>query len=543
MATVVEPIRRTHFARYRPPQWLARLVSPEMGVFAVLWLALLAGGRSRLFQDPGTFWHTAVGRQILDSGEFVARDTFTFTHEGSPWVAHQWLGECGLAALEAAGGWDLLLLFTATLLAGLYAWLAGRLRQCGLHWFAAALVVVVAVGAGSHHFHVRPHLATLVFTAVSFAWLCDVEAGRMNLRRLWWLLPLFVLWTNLHGGMLGGLATLGLAFAGWTLARWRGWASPLASLRQAWLLGGVWLAAAATMMINPYGVDLPRTWLAIMQMSLPEMIEEHRRLDWLHPEGWMVLLLAAAWLVTLVSTIRWRSPALGLRITWLIPLVWLVLACDRVRHAPLFAVVAILALAEMLPHSRLIPWLEPGEWFSTKGIRKTDRRLAGLGLLATCVTALLLSVALQQAGNSTPVVGAGWARLDKRHWPVELLPELKAIEPHTAAEARLFNTLDFGGFVTFHAPQLRTFIDDRCELFGDSFLRQYSEAENGRPEQLDRWREQYQFQHALVRSGSAFDRHLTSHAGWRLVRRSTAAALYRYKYDVENQSDIEASRP
>ena len=43
----------------------------------------------------------------------------------------------------------------------------------------------------------------------------DYERGRCTEWRLAWLIPLYVLWTNLHGGVLGGTMTLGLAVAGW----------------------------------------------------------------------------------------------------------------------------------------------------------------------------------------------------------------------------------------------------------------------------------------------------------------------------------------
>ena len=42
-----------------------RLLRLETIVFFVVWLGLLAAGRSKFFEDPGTFWHTVVGEQTL----------------------------------------------------------------------------------------------------------------------------------------------------------------------------------------------------------------------------------------------------------------------------------------------------------------------------------------------------------------------------------------------------------------------------------------------------------------------------------------------
>src|SRR5947209_20085545 len=187
---------------------LKRLWRAETGIFLAVWLGLMVGGQGRLFRDPGTFWHTVVGRQLLRGHEFPSTDSFSYTCAGEEWIPHQWLGECVMAAVHGLDGFDSLLLATATLLAWLYTWAAARLLRAGLHWSLTAVLLVLALGASASHFHVRPHLGTMVFLAVTFAALCDFEAGRVSVRRLFWLVPVYVLWTNVHGGMLGGLGTM-----------------------------------------------------------------------------------------------------------------------------------------------------------------------------------------------------------------------------------------------------------------------------------------------------------------------------------------------
>ena len=79
------------------------------------------------------------------------------------------------------------------MLALVYGWLAGRLFRAGLAGICAVLVMVLALAASTHQFHVRPLILTIVFTGVEFAPLVDVERGRRSLRQLWWLVPLCVL--------------------------------------------------------------------------------------------------------------------------------------------------------------------------------------------------------------------------------------------------------------------------------------------------------------------------------------------------------------
>ncbi len=92
------------------------------------------------------------------------------------------------------------------------------------------------------------------------------------------------------------------------------------------------------------------------------------------------------------------------------------------------------------------------------------------------VGVVLVSLVLQMAGARVPVLGRGWAVLDRRCWPVNLLPELRAYEREHPSGTPIFNEMLFGGFLIYYTPGLRVFIDDRCELYGDEGLQAYAEA-------------------------------------------------------------------
>jgi hypothetical protein len=492
----------------------------EAALFLGLWLLWVGAAPAKFFRDPGTFWHTALGRQMLDTGELPRTETFTFTVRGRPWVSQFWLCQIVMAGLYRLGGWDSLLLATATVLAVIFAWLGGRLRQAGLAGIYSVLFVAVGMAASTQSFHVRPSVLTIVLIGPVFAWLVDVESGRKPLRRLAWLVPLFVLWTNVHGGVLGGLGTLVLVAVGWMIGRLAGRPSPIGSRREGFELAGIVAACGLTILVNPYGLELPRLWLAILRLPLSELIQEHGPLRVTEGTFIMTAMLAAVYLTALLTT------RLGvLRITWLMPLVWLVLAMQRGRHAPLFAVITLLALADVLPHSGVARFLAWRGFFQAGEAERGQR----LGWRRAVLPAGVLAVGLllQAASLPAPLLGRGWVQLDPTYWPVAMLPELEQLEDSAPGEVRIYNDMLYGGFLIFHTPRLPIFVDDRCELYGERFLRRLFHVTYEEPSDLARWEAEFRLSHALVPSGTRVDSYLADHPRWHVLRRTSAATLYR----------------
>ena len=119
-----------------------------------------------------------------------------------------------------------------------------------------------------------------------------------------------------------------------------------------------------------------------------------------------------------------------------------------------------------------------------------------------------------------PLIGSGWATHDPQHWPADVLADLKANEPKPGEPNKLFNAgyID-GGFVIYHAPGYKVFVDDRCELFGGPWLKEFVEAQDAPRRRSAKWEAQYgPFDFALTRTGTPFDDWFENSPAWRPVR-------------------------
>lgn len=501
---------------------LFRWIGPGAVTFLALWLFLLVSGQSKLLRDPGTFWHTATGELILREG-FIQTDPYSFTFAGKPWVPYEWLGEVAMALVHRAGGFDAQLLGAVTLVAAVFAWLAVRLLRIGLRPFPVVILVAISFAAAASNLLVRPHLVTIAGLAVTAVWLADCDLGRCRLRRLAWLIPLNAVWANVHGGVLGGIGTVWIASASWVVF-WRlGRPSPVQSWSDAGWLAAIGLGCGLAVLLNPYGLDLVRTWFLIMgEPAIKRIIQEHQPLDPLDPSAWPIFGLVAVYLLVLVGV-----PLRSLRVTWLLPLVWLLMAVDRVRHGPLFAVMTLVAIAAMFTSTRWAGWLGRNrpEYYRPPG--NEPRRPLWTNLWLP-ILAVSIALALQVFRVSVPVIGAGWARHDSDHWPIELLDVLKEHEPRPPAGNRLFNDLIDGGFAIYHVPGYKVFVDDRCELYGGAWLTEFVAADaNVRPA-IAKWEARYgRFDFALTRTGTPFDDYFRAAPSWELVKRTDTATFYK----------------
>jgi hypothetical protein len=497
-------------------------VPPEHGLAHRAWLVEIGGAllvvfiltitdNGSLFRDSCCLWHPVVGELIQTQG-WIREDPFSHTFAHQEWIPFQWLAEVGMARLYIWAQWDGIFWATVALFASLFGWLAGRAVRAGCHPILALLIIALTFFECCHHFHARPHLFTMAGMCILFALLSDMEAGTLSLCHIFWIFPLFILWTNLHGGVLGGWGTLVIVLGGWGFWWLLGWDSPIRSWKTAAGLFLVALASTGCFLVNPYGWELLAMWQNVMQADLPKIINEHAPLKPFSAVGLTVLGEALLYVLVLAGTWPKRP-----RVVWLLPLVWLYLGISRVRHAPLFSLVAMIAILDMLPFTFWTRWLAQRSDLYVRP-KSDDEREPRAGVWVARLFPLLLLFGPLLAGYR-------FVKLDEECWPLDLIPELQRLADQPGT--KLFNEDRLAGLVIRFVPGLKVFIDDRCELYREAFLMDFVDGMRDRPDYwINRWEAEYGINVALTQPKSKFTEYLRAAPRWKLVQEEKAGCLF-----------------
>ncbi len=435
------------------------------------------------------WWLLAAGREIVLGASIPTVDSFSYTFAGRPWMNHEWLWALVFWLLYRVHP-DLVAWANFAVLLAIFGLVYGVARRESGSPPAAALATWAAAATAHWFLDIRPHLFTLGFVALLL----------LTRRYRWapWLWPLLMLiWVNLHGGFLLGLGILGVIALidtfDLTLE-----AKRLVLLRRPWL--GLVLACAAVL-VNPWGWRIVLYPLAYLEGdSIFRGISE-----WLPPPpGWDPRTYQGRffWLA-LGGLLGVPLAILRARVVFVLWGITLFLAATSRRFIPLFAVVAAPMVAMALG------WL-----FARLGRRTARLRvaLAGVGL------ALALFSWRDVRMLPRPLDRWTLGALEPRAG----LAYLRALGP----PRRPFHDFNWGGFITFHAPEIPLFIDGRANTLYDAeiaadYLR-LDEVQEGFREVL----ELRQVDAVFVESYHPLIRALRQTApGWRLVYRDAIAAI------------------
>jgi len=502
---------------------LRRFATPGLAdaIFLVVLLRVVQMGATDLFNDPGTGWHLRTGLEVLATGEVPAADAYSATCGSQPWVATQWLGDVILALGYVLGGYTLVAMGTAVLLAGLFRWLYRAQVSCGGWPVVAALVTLAAACAASIHFLARPLLATFVGVPLCFWWATSYARGQAGPVRVWLLAPLAVVWCNIHPGVLGGVATVVLCGSGLLTQAvlTRSAAHRRQRISRAFLLLFVGAVMGMTTLLNPYGVHW-HAWISrLMGTSvLSRYVSEWKPLHWADAAALVGAALALLAIGTAVVRRRGFTIAEGLVVSF-----WVFQAAQSARHLPLMVLIVGLQLGRVLAGirtdsprllalGRRIPLFSPG-------IRDAELRSAG-GLVSTAGVAVLL--ALVGAGVTLPALGLGNAGPPEQRYSPGALAYLR----HHGPQGRFFNDLNYGGTLIRDVPGLPVFVDDRFGLYGEEFIEHYCRAvlepDRHAARLLDRW----QIETVLVGSKLPLCGWLADQPDWTPRYQDGAAAIY-----------------
>jgi hypothetical protein len=405
-------------------------------------------------------YHLRAGQLMLESGELLDTDRFTFTVIGEPWLNQQWAASIGFAAVYEAAGWLGLLLMRALLIGLTFGLVYLACRATGASQIVSSLVALGAFAVAATNLALRSQLLGVVLFAAVMA----VLAWRRKHPLLLWLIPLLMLaWANTHGSFFIGWAALGVAVLEDLLARRR-----IAALT----LAVTALSVLATL-VTPWGLGM---WAYVVELSsnpvIAALVTEWQAPTLKSATGIFFFISVAA----MIGLLLYRGRVISwLQVLWLAGLVLLSLMAAR---SVVWWAIGAAPIAAML-----VAGLE------VRGRRVGDPAAdAPRGIGYTAIAGLLLVLTLAVV----PV----WQEHDPLYGPegvVQHAPRglTEALTAEAAPDDRLYAHQQWGSWFELALPDVPVMVDTRIELFDSDVWADYLDVAGGRAdwaEILERWK-------------------------------------------------------
>jgi hypothetical protein len=459
-----------------------------------IFLLLMNASGLPLLADPDTHWHIAVGDWIIANRAMPHVDTFSFTFNGQPWIAKEWLSQLLLTVAYHAGGWGGVTALSAAAVAATFVILL-RLLLRDLTAPVAILFAAAALVMMGPHLLARPHVLAFPVTLIWIAGLVRAVEERRAPHPA--LLLAMLAWANLHGGFTLGILMAG-AFALDALVGARD-AAERKVLFLGWLKFGV--ASVLVACATPYGPESILVTLRIFSIGdALSSIAEWKPPNFQSQPMQEVILLIALYLALSRGV---KLPLVRLLIVLGLTHLFLRYA----RNAELLATFLPLVIAPVL--ARQFPSLRPDAVSGAASGNALMRRVAALAQPAgagAVAAALALAIAF----------AAGMIRFAGITPPDQVVPQaaLDYARDNGLLKGRVFNSWNYGGPL-IHAG-IPTFIDGRGELYGGDFITRYSHLTSGRgSESLEKTLDEYKIAWTLLDKDWAANKLLEQLPGWR----------------------------
>lgn len=455
------------------PSLRTNLLLPLLLCFE-LFLVLLSN--SKLAGEDDLFWYLSTGRYIVETGSFPSQDVFGFTTTGSAWIPFEWGWDVINYGLFQAGEYFALNIFS-TLVILLIFYLIYRLMQKLNAGTALSVLFMVILALGMMtRFTVKPHLISYLALVILLGVMITYRyLNRENYKILYFIPLIFVVWVNMHMGVLAGFMMLGLYFAAELLGTLfpkyfsRDSARALKARELARLFIIIVISMLATL-INPHGAATFEYAFHIVSMQQLNTIYE-----WRSP--------FSAEYLTAFSNFVYYFFILGIfpvgyyafKRRDIFPVLiyagFFVNSLNAVRLTVDFMLMTSVFLAVSV--SYILKERASGNF--GRFIRESPLPRLGMIIL---LAGLIISIPTNYLYSSFGIQRTFGVGIDSRHFPVRMYNFIKAKKIDETG-GRPFNTYETGGYFIWNFPEKQNFIGSRG--INDTVWNHYTKILNMEP--------------------------------------------------------------
>lgn len=406
--------------------------------------------------DLDIWWHLKVGEWIAAHRAFPHVGILSRTAADRPWSAYSWGYELLLSRAYAWFGLVGVGVFGTLLTVAVAYAVYWMVRQISGRFWVACTLAAISCSAFLFTLMPRPVFFSMIFYAVTLTLLMTAQrTGRAA--SLYWLPLIFLLWANCHIQFVYGIFVVGL-FTGVHFAQERcarfgfipnfARASKLPAGKVLLVFSGCLVATC----IGPYSWHLYGTALNYADSTFPySFIREFKSLGFRAFSNYVELLLAAAAFFTLG---RRRQVDL---FTLALLIVTTVISFRTMRDSWFLCIAAAACIADS--------WSE----------REASLRERSESLLENAGLAAALALMLLIFARNTDFNMRGLDAAISSEFPVKAVNFLR----QNPQRGPLYNTFDWGGFLSWYMPDYPVSIDGRTDLYGDDLDLSFFRSENG----------------------------------------------------------------
>ncbi|HET6932932.1 MAG TPA: hypothetical protein VFI45_21590 [Candidatus Acidoferrum sp.] len=408
-----------------------------------------------VLNDPDIWWHMRAGEWMFQNHRIPHVDPFSTSTLGRQWVDYCWMFDA--AVYWVVKQFDLVsIVWCQTIMRlAVTAALFSLLRSLTSFWKAVALTGLGML-AMAWSLPPRPGAFSVLFFVIELHVLVSAQR-KSNLRLLWILPGLFLLWANIHIEFVNGLFVLGVfsiePFLDRLFAGSRGPRTTLDAFRRQLLI--VCGASFLAVLVNPYGIKLLTTMLELAGGGkIYDVILEFQAMFFRTINDWAVLSMLMLGCFALGRARAFRS-AWGVLLAWS---AWM--GFRSLREVWLVTILSAVVAASYISEEEESP------------VEKRDTGMAMRLAVAAAVIVVLLAGA-----SAWSLSSRGLLRQVTETYPVGAVNYIH----RNHLQGPLLNEFSWGGFLIYALPEIPVSMDGRANVHTEEEIVRSLPLWNGEP--------------------------------------------------------------
>ncbi len=440
--TIVKPIQENKYI-----VWVL-LASLLICIFAL---------SSYKIDDDDVFWHLATGRFVVENGYVPDKDVFGALTQNTEWIPFEWGWDVISYELYNTGGYNAIFIFRSLIFCLIFFIYFRLLKKFNVNSVISAVLLFILLMAVNDRLSPRPHMFTYLFFVVLlylFTTFKYIDREKY-FKRLFSLPLIFLLWGNLHLGVIAGglllfIFTLSEVIIYYYPSRFSNSENKALSREQLKKLAIISIASALVLLINPHGIQ---TYIYAYSHTKMKMLESI--LEWQNPftgkiEMTFVVTLYKIFLFTGIIVLIYAYKKRDLTAA-MIYLAFAVYSVRAIRFTVDYEIVIVFFIAVCVDY--YLKHFIKSNSFSDKLLN---------GNITKVVFAVFFIYVSSQALSDNLYIAlkynkqSGWG-INEEYIPVALFNFIK----ENNINGTPFNNFESGGYLIWNSPGQKNFIDSR----------------------------------------------------------------------------------